>query len=347
MFAILKQHRRHWLPLAALALTVALTGCGSSASASRATIISETAAASASDTTPTAAQPATSTVSQSVQTISTLMTSSPATAAPAAQSDPDPAGALDVVVNYYAAINQRDYERAYHAWANGGVASKQSLEQFKQGFAKTVQVNVQAGTPRQQANNTVDVPLTFQAVVNEPADATHDQKVQQFSGSYTLQPVGTTWQIASANISAASGGVKLPSEPSDPIQFVRAYYDAINRREFARAYTYWGNAGTMSKQTFTQFQQGFAATDHVVIDLGKPDGEGAAGSTFIDVPVVIVATNTNRTKQTFCGTYTLRHLNVPPFDQFGLHIEQAKIIPTTNVDPGSDQAKQLLNGGCK
>ncbi len=347
MFAITKQHPRHWLPVAGLVLGVVLTGCGAATNVSRATVISETAAATASGTTATTVEAATSGASQATQTIATLTTTSPGTAA---QSDPDPAGAVDKVLSYYAAINQRDYEQAYHAWADGGAASKQSLEQFKQGFAKTVQVNVQAATPIRQSNNAVDVPLTFQAVVNEPADATHDQKVQQFSGTYSLRPTGTTWQITSARIIAASGDVKLPVGSPDPAQFVRDYYDALNRREFARAYTYWGNVGTMSKQTFTQFQQGFAATDHVVIDLGTPQGGGAAGSTFIDVPVVIVATNskqTKQTKQTFCGTYTLRHLNVPPFDQFGLHIEQAKIVPTSNVDPGSAQAKQLLNGGCK
>ena len=95
-----------------------------------------------------------------------------------------------------------------------------------------------------------------------------------------------------------------------------------------------------------QFQQGFASAQRVVITMGEPTGEGAAGTIYANVPILIVATNTNQARQTFCGVYTLRRTNAPPFDQLGWSISRASIKATANVQPGSAQAHHLVSGGC-
>ena len=121
-----------------------------------------------------------------------------------------------------------------------------------------------------------------------------------------------------------------PRELSTPTRLLSSYYREVNRRQFARAYTYWEDLGKASNQSFAHFEQGYADTDHVVVSLGKPRVEGAAGSLFASVPVRIVATLKNQTKQNFRGTYVLRRSDIPPFDKLGWRIHSAQIEQTSS-----------------
>lgn len=56
-------------------------------------------------------------------------------------------GPTDIIGRYYAAIAERDYERAYHVWADSGAASGQTLESFADGFDETARVDVEVGDP--------------------------------------------------------------------------------------------------------------------------------------------------------------------------------------------------------
>jgi hypothetical protein len=185
--------------------------------------------------------------------------------------------------------------------------------------------------------------------LNEPNG---DQRVKRYQGSYTLEPEAGTpsdpasWRIASASIAEVASAAQPAADVADQGSLVRAYFAAIGRREYARAYTYWDSLGKASQQTYLQFAEGFATTDRVSVDLGEPRAGGAAGSIYAEVPVVVVATENDRTTRTLCGTYTLRRANVPPFGQLGWRIEQANVAPTAKVELGSPEAKRLLTGGC-
>ncbi len=312
-----------------IAIILILAGCGAPGAAS---------------TTPVPATPAPPTSAPT--SVPAQPTSAPVPTSPAGQGDPTIA-AVQTVLDYYKAINDKRLDDAYRLWANNGAASQHTLDQFKQGFANTVTVNLQLGEPQAgPGTNAVEVPVTLIAISNDP-NPKNPQKVQQFQGSYTVLPGASGWQLAGASIAATSAGALPPAQFADPAKLLQGYYDLINKHELAPAYTFWSQNGTNSQQTFAQFAQGYAATGKATIELGKPEAQGALGSTYIDVPAVIVAKQTDGTQQAFCGTYTLRGLHVPPFDQLGLRIERATIAPTALVQPGSAQAQQLLNGGCK
>lgn len=109
------------------------------------------------------------------------------------------------------------------------------------------------------------------------------------------------------------GGVTAPLTPADPAQgaaaadVVRAYYAAIDARDFVRAHALWEGNGAASGQTLAAFRAGFAETADVRAEVGVPGGvEAAAGSRYVVVPVTIHATTTEGTTQRFEGTYTLR-----------------------------------------
>ena len=248
---------------------------------------------------------------------------------------------VQTVLDFFRDINAPDPQGAFNLLIAGG---GQTLQQFIATWTNTVQVTVQMTTPG-TSTGPILVPLSYQEVVNDPT-APMGQRVRQFTGAYVLQQVGSVWRIAQRIVSEVSGPLPQP-EFADPVAVVRAYYDALNRRDFARAYTDWDNVGQASGQTFAQFAGGFGDTTSVVADVGQPGPiQGAAGSLFADVPVVVIATHTDGTTHTFCGTYSLRRSNVSPFDQFGWRLFSAHLVETANVQLGSDAERRLLTGGC-
>jgi hypothetical protein len=131
-----------------------------------------------------------------------------------------------------------------------------------------------------------------------------------------------------------------------PVELLQSYYNAINRREYERAYSYWESPGTSVNSTppvYAQFVKGYATTASVVLTTGMASGQGAAGSAFVDVPVVLVATNTNRTHQTFYGCYTVRRANPAIATGSSWHIYTARIKNA----PANAGVNSLLGQGCK
>lgn len=127
---------------------------------------------------------------------------------------------------------------------------------------------------------------------------------------------------------------------SDAEAVVKSFYNAINRREFSRAWSYFGE--TKPSANFESFVAGFEGTKSVRVVTGEPGVEGAAGSTFFNVPVAIAATGVDDTERVFAGCYTARLVNPqiqePPFT--GLHLEHGALKP-------SDQsAEEALPAQC-
>ena len=88
---------------------------------------------------------------------------------------------------------------------------------------------------------------------------------------------------------------------------LETYYDAINAKDYPRAYSLWASNGEASGKTLAQFSAGFAKTEAVRLMAGPPGPIGAAaGSRYIDIPVAIQAKLSDGTEQHFTGTYTLR-----------------------------------------
>jgi hypothetical protein len=283
----------------------------------------------------------------------TLPTSAPApTAAPqppeSAPVTQPPAGltdttsAVQVVLDYYHAIVEKQYDAAYGLWAQNGMASGQTRAEFEQGYAGTARVSVLLDKPT-TSHNAVVVPSTILSVLNQP---NQDQKPQRFTGTYTLSREGESWRIVSANIAETDAAAEPPAGTGDALQVLQAYYQAIDEANYPRAYSYWGNNGQASQQSYAVFVQGFAETDKIALRMGQAQTIGAAGSAYTEVPVVVVAQQRDGSRQSFCGHYTLRRTTVPPFDTFGWRIEQASILKLENAELNNDTIQRLLAGQC-
>lgn len=126
-----------------------------------------------------------------------------------------------------------------------------------------------------------------------------------------------------ANISDRSSPTSSPVSPTpnaadsqfeqEAVRVIRDYYSAIARHDYKQAYSAWQGDGTASQQSFEQFQQGFANTASVAVEVGEPGRlEGAAGSLYINIPVTVTAVTTNGTPQRFRGSFVLRRVNNVP-----------------------------------
>lgn len=114
---------------------------------------------------------------------------------------------------------------------------------------------------------------------------------------------------------------------SDPEAVVRSLYNAINRHEYARAWSYFGEAKPAAD--FDAFVKGYEGTESVEIETGAASEEGAAGSVYFNLPVAIHSTAKDGKEQVFAGCYTLRRVNAdiqePPFNP--LHIDKGELKP--------------------
>lgn len=114
---------------------------------------------------------------------------------------------------------------------------------------------------------------------------------------------------------------------SNPEAVVSSYYNAIDRREFARAYSYFGKG---TAPAYDAWVEGYADTENVTVSFGQVVSEGAAGSVYYTLPVTLDVKRTDDKRARFAGCYTLRlaqPLNQqPPFE--GIHIEHATLHET-------------------
>lgn len=124
---------------------------------------------------------------------------------------------------------------------------------------------------------------------------------------------------------------------NDPLEILASYYEAINAKDFRRAYRLWESPET----SYERFVAGFADTDRVRLLVEPPDrSEGAAGSVYAEITAIVVATTRAGTDRVFAGCYTLRKSNVR---ESGWRIYRADI---STMPPGA-RISRMLSQGCR
>ena len=177
LYLWLKQHR---MIVGAMLFAIAIAGCNDSVKS----------------------QPS----SANTPSVTNLIASSPTPAPASPTQSPEQQQAVQVIRDYYSAIARQDYKQAYSAWEGNGAASKQSFEQFKQGFANTTSVAVEVGKPSipdpGAGSIYIEIPVTVTALATNGTP-------QRFRGNYVLRRVndvpGSTpeqrkWHFYSAKI---------------------------------------------------------------------------------------------------------------------------------------------------
>lgn len=115
---------------------------------------------------------------------------------------------------------------------------------------------------------------------------------------------------ATAILAGMSGDLALAQEPaylddrSSPATLVESFYNAVNRKEFARAWGYFGDA--RPAKDLAAFSAGYEDTGQVRLLTGAVASEGAAGSVTYHLPVSIAAADGNGGEKVFAGCYVAR-----------------------------------------
>jgi hypothetical protein len=128
--------------------------------------------------------------------------------------------------------------------------------------------------------------------------------------------------VSSARAQSAS------STAEDAVQLIRNYYRWINQKKYQGAFNIWEkreDGYAVNGQSFEKFAGGFSDTASVSVEIGAPgEIEGAAGSNYIQIPVVISATSTDGSQQKFAGSYMMRSSNMA--DDKSWYINSARVL---------------------
>lgn len=153
--------------------------------------------------------------------------------------------------------------------------------------------------------------------------------------------------LLATTLALLATGAAIAAEPpylddrSDAAALIRSFYNAINRQEYSRAWDYF--VEVKPAKDFKSFVTGFEQTGKVEVETGEAGAEGAAGSTYFNLPVAIRATSKDGSEAIFSGCYTARLANPqiqePPF--IGLRIEKGELKPAT-----ADSLAKALPASC-
>lgn len=138
--------------------------------------------------------------------------------------------------------------------------------------------------------------------------------------------------VPAAHPPAPTAPAQGPTAPlaaaGTPERALQDYYAAIEAHDYRGAWRMWEDDGKASGQTLKAFGAGFADTAHTRVVVGTPGRiEGAAGSSYVTVPVDVFATTAAGAAQHFSGSYDLRRLSNPEPGPWRLHAASLKVAP--------------------
>ena len=265
-----------------------------------------------------------------------------------------------LVLSYYNAINRHEYLRAYSYWQDQTqLPSFDQFAQGYQDTA-SVQVSLGAmglsvgagqtyytvpvllksattsgqqqtffgcftmhlGLPSAQAVQPYQG-LGFQtADVQQAASGANDSDLLDHACDATNQQHGT--ELLPQNPLTDTGDISASNyldDRSDAVLVLRSLFNAVNRHEYLRAYSYWQDKTQVP--SFDQFQKGYENTASVDLTTGTVTSDAGAGQVYYSVPVVLKSETSAGEQQTFSGCYSL-HLAqpaiqaTPPFEPLGI-----------------------------
>jgi len=104
----------------------------------------------------------------------------------------------------------------------------------------------------------------------------------------------------------ASDGITVPDyrdDRSTPQALMESYYNAINRKEYSRAYSYYSEEGR--EPDFKTFAKGYEGTKSVKVAVRKIDPDPGAGQIYWSLPIAIESEGDDGKKEVFTGCYTI------------------------------------------
>ncbi len=127
------------------------------------------------------------------------------------------------------------------------------------------------------------------------------------------------------------GQTPVPPERNDATAMMEQYFKLITGKQYAEAYAYWATPGTGPNSTppdYQSFVNGYKDTASITVQIGPVRPDGAAGTIYFPVPIVLRA-STASGQQQFWGCYLLSRTNAPignTLPPYPIVIRQAHIM---------------------
>jgi hypothetical protein len=301
---------------------------------------------------------------------------------PAASYTDDRSTPGSLIVSLFNAINRHEYLRAYSYWQNPST-SLGTLDAYSNGYASTASIDLVFGQVSGDAGAGqlyYTVPVILKATATDGTKThyaacyvTHlsqpgIQTVPPFHGMSIVRGQAQAVDINAddtASLATACGGADYPittpvngsaasvtdisktnylDNRSGAIEVVSSLENALNRKEYVRAYGYFQNP-MQTVGSFANYANGFPATDVITASFGIPTNDAGAGQIYYKVAVALKVASSTGSVQTFVGCYTL-HLSQPgiqgtlPFQPLGISAGKFN-----KVDNSVDTAP-LLTSAC-
>jgi len=128
---------------------------------------------------------------------------------------------------------------------------------------------------------------------------------------------------------------------TNPVALISSFWNALNRQEYARAYSYF-EAPAIFPGPYLTFKAGYLDTINVSGGITPPEKLAASGNWYWKVPVTLNAQTKTGVKQAFVGCYIVHQSDPelyvsPPFNPMGIQKARFEAISLT-ADPASIQA---------
>lgn len=107
---------------------------------------------------------------------------------------------------------------------------------------------------------------------------------------------------------AAVAELQYMDDRSTPEKLVQSYYNAINQKQYARAFGYFSEG--FAPNNYESWMQGYAGTEAISIQFGATQPDPGAGQIYWALPVAISASMSDGTTKVYAGCYTI-HLTAP------------------------------------
>lgn len=286
----------------------------------------------------------------------------------------DRSTAAAVIFSYVNAINRHEYLRAYSYW-NSPSSTLGTLDAFSNGFTNVSSESVAFGqiTSDGAAGSIYyTVPAVLTDTMNDNSidkyGACFLLRLPQPGnfGAPPIQPMGIERGVKSAVDASSSDTNVLASACSSPdysaggnneataveslsdlsasnyidnrsgaVEEVSSLLNAINRKEYVRAYSYFQTPATFPG-SYSSYAAGFSDTGSVTAIFGTPTVDAGAGQFYYQVGLAMKVITTSNAQQTFVGCYTM-HLANPgiqgtvPFQPLGITAGKFKQV-TNNID---------------
>jgi len=292
----------------------------------------------------------------------------PAVNVSAAQYIDDRSNPERLVASLINAINRREYPRAYGYWQNTDQLAP--FDQYAQGYAKTDSVTLKTGPVRGSAGagqfyytipailaakmadgSTQTFVACYQIHLSNPGmqvtppfspmaiQKAYTEKVSNNSATATL--LSQICQkgsfpddpLSPAGPSNAPDSQRYTDDRSSAVAVLRSLVNAINRKEYSRAYSYWEPGSVVAP--FSDFQNGYVKTASVAVTTGAVQSDAGAGQLYYNAPVTLKAKMSDGSTQTFVGCYVFHLANPgiqsPPFQPLGIKSATVKKV-ANNAD---------------